>query len=404
MSTGSDLSDYYENGPLGHRYVIHLKSKDEICLHALTLLQTDLVPCYMPVHLSEDETQLLIDLSGCIPFSEIKGKEKAYVKRHYRDLLSSFLSSLIRSLDYALDPYGICYLEDQLFFDRKRQRLVCIYLPLSSRLKGAPLLSSIDENGLDELLHEPYEKKWISTKAMEKLYGYFRRDDEVSSLRYIDKGLWEDSRTLPSWLRILCLLWGIILFLYVFVSPWLEASFPASRLSGLSGILFFICTAVLFSALFVNIKRSSKDSRKMTEEKVIRRKRKNAQMLFPSFDMSEQNYAQSFELHSDPVQLIRIDHLSGNHSGHPRLTIWTNACTVGSDSDCCDIPIDHPSVALLHAQFGHDDYGFFIEPLQESKPTFRNRQRIRPNIVTYLEEGDIVGIGDLEYKTHFIHD
>ena len=65
MSTGSDLSDYYENGPLGHRYVIHLKSKDEICLHALTLLQSDLVPCYMPVHLSEDETQLLIDLSGC---------------------------------------------------------------------------------------------------------------------------------------------------------------------------------------------------------------------------------------------------------------------------------------------------------------------------------------------------
>ena len=63
MSTGSDLSEYYENGPLGHRYVIHLKSKDEICLHALTLLQTDLLPCFIPVFLSEDEDDLLIDLN-----------------------------------------------------------------------------------------------------------------------------------------------------------------------------------------------------------------------------------------------------------------------------------------------------------------------------------------------------
>ena len=127
-------------------------------------------------------------------------------------------------------------------------------------------------------------------------------------------------------------------------------------------------------------------------------------MLFPSFDSSEETPDQPLELHTDPVQLIRIDHLSDLHREPVRLTIWTNACTIGSDSDCCDLPVDHVSVALLHAQFGHDEYGFFIEPLQESKPTFRNRQRIRSNTVTYLEEGDIVGIGDLEYKTHFIHD
>ena len=129
MSTESNLSVCFENSPLGHRYVIHLKSKDEVCLHALTLLQSDSLPCFLPAELNENEDILSIDLAGCIPLSELKGKDKSYVKQHHRQLLSSFLYSLIQSVDHAMDPGGICFLEDQLFYDRKKQKLVAVYLP-----------------------------------------------------------------------------------------------------------------------------------------------------------------------------------------------------------------------------------------------------------------------------------
>jgi pSer/pThr/pTyr-binding forkhead associated (FHA) protein len=151
------------------------------------------------------------------------------------------------------------------------------------------------------------------------------------------------------------------------------------------------------------MKRSSQSRKELSEDKERRRKKKNAQMLFPS-DSPQKDPNGPLELHAEPVQLIRIDLKSDSCIEHSRYTIWTNCCTVGSDSDCCDIPIDHSSVALRHAQFAHDEFGFYVEALQENKPTFRNRQRIRSNVVTYLEEGDIVGLGDLEFKTHFIHD
>ncbi len=403
MSTGSDLSEYYENGPLGHRYVIHLKSKDEICLHALTLLQTDLLPCFIPVFFSEDEDDLLIDLKGCIPLSSLKGKERFYVRKHYKELISSFLRSLIQSLDHALDPHGICYLENQLFYDRIKQRLVCIYLPVSSRMKGEPLLSSIDENGLDELLHEPYEKKWISEKAMEMLYAYFRKDDEASALRYIDNTLWEESHTLPSRLRYLCIFWGLLVFSYILFSPKLKHKLRGTSYASLPGMLIVFLSITILVILLVYMKKTSHERKELSEEKDRRRKRKNAQMLFPTSDSTSTYQDDPLELHAEPVQLIRIDHKNTDSRDKDRVTIWTNACTVGSDSDCCDIPIDHPSIALCHARFAHNEFGFYIESLQDSKPTFRNRQRIRSNMMTYLEEGDIVGLGDLEYKTHFIH-
>ena len=103
------------------------------------------------------------------------------------------------------------------------------------------------------------------------------------------------------------------------------------------------------------------------------------------------------------MQLIRIDDRSSKSKEKTRFTIWTNTCTVGCDSDCCSLPIDHPSLALKHAVFGHDEYGFYIEALQENKGTYKNRQRIRSELRSYLEEGDIVGIGELEFEVHFIH-
>ena len=404
MSTESNLSVCFENSPLGHRYVIHLKSKDEVCLHALTLLQSDSLPCFLPAELNENEDILSIDLAGCIPLSELKGKDKSYVKQHHRQLLSSFLYSLIQSVDHAMDPGGICFLEDQLFYDRKKQKLVAVYLPLNSRLNSAPFLSSIDESGLDDLLHYAYEQNWISTKAMDHLYEYFRNDDDSSALHYITSGLWDDSRTLLVRLRSILICWTILLVSDISLSPRIKRHFSCSILSVLPDMLFFAGTVSLLIMLFIRIRNDTKDKKLFSEKKNRRRRNRNTRILFPSSESSEQNTDLSFEFHQDPVQLIRIDNRTSNSVPATRLTIWTNTCTVGSDSDCCALSIDHSSLALKHAVFGHDEYGFYVEALQNSKGTFRNKQRIKPEERSYLKEGDLVGLGDLEFEVHFIHD
>ena len=333
MSTESNLSVCFENSPLGHRYVIHLKSRDEVCLHALTLLQSDSLPCFLPAVLDENEENLTIDLTGCIPLSELKGKDRSYVNQHHRQLFTSFLYSLIRSVDHAMDPGGICYLENQLFFDRKNKKLAAVYLPLTSRFSSAPYLSSIDESGLDDLLHYAYEHNWISTKAMDHLYESFRNDDDSSALHYISGGLWDDSRTLLVRLRSLIICWAILLVSDISLSPKVKRHFSGSILSVLPDLLFFAGTAFLLIMLFIRIRNDTKDKKLFSEKKNRRRKKRNTRILFPSSEKAEQNKDLSFEFHQDPVQLIRIDNCTSNNVPATRLTIWTNTCIVGSDSD-----------------------------------------------------------------------
>ena len=402
MSTGSDLSDYYENGPFGQRYVIHLKSKDEICLHALTILQADLLPCYLPVYISEDDTDLLIDVSSCTPLSSLTGKEKMYVRRHYKKLLSEFLSEILHSLDYALDPCGICYLEEKLFYNRITGKLVCIYLPLKARIQGGSVLtSSIKEHGMDELIHVPMKNNWISVRAMEKLYSFFRSEDEAGAVKYIQSGLWEDSRSLPHDLNMVCRLWGVFMIIYVVCSKFIERAYAGSSIASVPNILFMICTISVFALLFLHLKNESAEKRSMVEEKARRRKIRNTQILFPSSDTGQD--PSSSEFSSDPVLFLRISSSSKADPDMDAFTVWTNELTIGCDADCCDHYIDHSSLALRHCRFGHDVQGFFVEALSDKKGTYLNRRRIPSSEKAYLQEGDILGIGELEYKTHFVH-
>ena len=205
MSTESDI---LRSGLSGQRYIFHLKSKDEICLHALSILQAELLPCFLPAELSSDEEKLRFDLRSCIPLSELKGKDRCYVKRHARKLLCGFLSELLLALHYAMDLNGILYTRDNLFYDRENKKLVCIYLPLHIRLTGRTArLSGCDEHEMDELLSIPYEMKWIAPSSMEKLYTCFRKDEEQSALSYIQNDLWDESQPFPRTLRLLFLLW-----------------------------------------------------------------------------------------------------------------------------------------------------------------------------------------------------
>ena len=405
MSTGSDLSDRYENSPLGQQYVIRLHSKEEICLHALSILQADLLPCYLPAYLSDDEQELLIDCNGCIPLSELNGKDKSFVEKNYRRLITEFLSDLIRSLDYSLSLSGICYLEEKLFYNRVTQKIVCIYLPLTSRLfKKAALVSKIDENALDELLHVPYEKKWITPDAMENLYSFFRKNDEASAVRYLQAAFWEDSRAFPSCLRRICLIWSIFLVLYAFGSRLIEKRFSENPLSSLPNLLFLLSTGSVFLCLILHIRKSSTEKQAMTKEKTKRRKTRNAQMLFPTSTKEEDAGSGKYAFSNDPVQFESVTIGTGSQTDLPRFTVWLNTLLVGSDSDCCDLAIDHPSLALCHAVFAHDKKGFYIEALQEAKGTFLNRKRLPLNEKAYLQQGDIVGLGDLEYRTLFLHE
>jgi len=405
MSTGSDHSDRYENSPLGQQYVIRLHSKEEICLHALSILQADLLPCYLPAYLSEDETELIIDSNGSIPLSELKGKDKAFVEKNYRKLLTSYLSDLIRSLDHSLSLSGICYLEEKLFYNRITKRIVCIYLPLKSRLlKKTVLLSKLDESALDELLHVPYEKKWITQEAMKNLYSYFRKNDEASAVRYLQGAFWEDARAFPSHLRRISLIFSLFLVLYAFGSRFIEKRFSESPLSSLPDLLFFLCTASLFLCLFLHIRKSSSERQEMTKEQTKRRKTRNAQMLFPTSTKAKESGSDKYAFSKDPVQFESVAAETDPQTDLPRFTVWLNTLLVGSDSDCCDLAIDHPSLALCHAVFAHDKKGFYIEALQEAKGTFLNRRRLPLNEKAYLQQGDIVGLGDLEYRTLFLHE
>lgn len=401
MSTGFELSDHYENGPLGQRYVIHLKSRDEICLHALTILQADLLPCFLPVYLSDDECDLLIDTSSCTPLSSLKGKEKIYVHRHYRKLLSEFLSEILRSFDHALDAAGIIYLEEKLFYNRITGKLACIYLPLKSRIRGGSALSSsIKEHAMDELLHIPMKNNWISVRAMEKLYFLCQAEDEGAALNYIRNGLWEDSRPIPSSLAAVLRLWGVFMFLYVLSSKYIERAYAGSSIASLPNTLFAICTLLVLLLLLLHLKKESEDKKNMIEEKTKRRKIRNTQILFPSSDTGTSD---PLDFSSDPVQFLRIRSAGKEDPDTDLFTIWTNTLTLGRDADSCDHFIDHPSLALRHCTFGHDVQGFFVEALSDKKGTFLNRRRIPVNEKAYLEEGDILGIGELEYATHFVH-
>ena len=239
---------------------------------------------------------------------------------------------------------------------------------------------------------------------MDHLYEYFRNDDDSSALHYITSGLWDDSRTLLVRLRSILICWTILLVSDISLSPRIKRHFSCSILSVLPDMLFFAGTVSLLIMLFIRIRNDTKDKKLFSEKKNRRRRNRNTRILFPSSESSEQNTDLSFEFHQDPVQLIRIDNRTSNSVPATRLTIWTNTCTVGSDSDCCALSIDHSSLALKHAVFGHDEYGFYVEALQNSKGTFRNRQRIKPEERSYLKEGDLVGLGDLEFEVHFIHD
>jgi len=401
MSTEKNL---YEKSPFGQHYIIHLQGNDEICLHALSILQADLLSCYLPVYKNFDDHSLCVNLNGCIPLRDLKGKDRSFVNRHYRSLFTSFFSEIIRSLNYALPLSGICCLEEHLYYHRFSQKIVCIYLPLKSKLQGhKTLLSDYDENAFEELLRIPYERKWISPRATEELYRLFRNDDECSVSAYIQKLFWEHSKKVPDQIRQILSLWGLIAISSILFSGRIRILFHKTVLASLPNLFFLLSTVLSFYVLITFSRQNTKSKNAITESKQQRRKTRNAQMLFPIENEKGEKNDPFSETLFDPIHFQEISASAAQgRSGH-QFTIWTDEFVVGEDSDCCDYPIGHHHLSLQHAIFVKDPTGLYVQDLGSGSGTFVNRRRLMKNEKVYLEDGDILGLGDMEFRTSYLH-
>ncbi len=383
--------------------IIHLESENEICLHALSILQTDHLSCFLPIVPTEDSRSYLINTDDCAPLSSLSFRDRIFVRRHIRSLISDFFLNIISSMDYSMSPQGILYTQDQLYFNRHKKVLSCVYLPLHSTLQGKQVrLSGIEEAWLDELFRIPLENKWISSQRLEMLYTFFRNDDEDGARYFVTHSIWKRPSFMSSHMKRSICYWFILLFLYTFFSVYAEQYFRGMFMGQLPFLLLLVSTILVIASLLWSEKKRHHANKMHNIEKSQRRKMRNAQILFPENDSLLVD-ASTYEFTENPVQLTDIS-VAPVCERTQSFTIWTKGFTVGLDSDCCDLAIDHTSVSLKHAFFGTDNYGFFVEDLHSHQGTFVNRTRIAPNEKYYLTDGDIIGIGKKEFILHFIRE
>ena len=378
-----------------------IKDQEEICLHALEILQTDPASSYLPVYIGQDNSSLIIDTSECVRFSTLSFSDRLYVERNFRKLFSDFLLSIIHSLDQGLSPGGIWYNGEHLYYHPKLHRIMCIYLPLKDHLQGkAVLLSEIHDDNMDELLRVFFEKKWITQDLLEPVYRFFVNDEEEALRNYIRKDMWKEQSALPSSLKSALAAYAVLFILYILFSPYTEEYFSETILALIPGFLFLTSTLLLFSSLLLYARTEKKNQDHLLSEKNKRRKDRNAKMLFPSEKALKNTSSCIYEFAADPVQFIET---TVGKEEHKRFTVWTKGFTIGLDTDCCDLTIDHSSVSLKHAFLGTDEKGFYIEDLHSQHGSFVNRKRIDPEEKYYLSDGDLIGFGKKEFIMHFVH-
>lgn len=383
--------------------MIHLENEDEICLHALSILQADHLSCYLPILPTDDPKSYLIGSDHCVPVMHLSFRDKFYVSRHIRKLLTDFLMNVISSMDYAMSPQCILFAQDQLYFHRKEKKLVCVYLPLRTSIRGHQArLSGVEEASLDELFRYPLENKWIPSQSLEQLYRFFREDDEDGARFFLTHTIWKRKSSLTSSQRKSLLGWIILLVFYTLFSPYTSRLFRGTLMADIPDLLVLISTLVLVSLFLLSGRKSAKERRHHDQAKSQRRKSRNAQILFPDKAM-EIDEDSKYAFSDDPVQFTDVS-VAPVSEREQSFTIWTKGFTVGLDCDCCDMAIDHASISLKHAFFGTDEYGFYIEDLKSRHGSFVNRKRIEPFEKNYLSDGDIVGIGKKEFVVHFIRE
>lgn len=400
------MSTEYINQPIrsNEQYdMIHLESKNEICLHALSILQADRLSCFLPILPTEEDQSYLIDSSDQVAFAQLGLIDRIYVRRHIRELISDFLLNIIASMDSAMSPRGILYSQDQLYFHRKKKKLACVYLPLHTTLKGHPVrLSEFEEASLDELLRIPLTRKWIPADRIELLYQFLRDNDEDGARFFLSHCIWKRDPLLSPPAKRIFLIWSISLLVISLLSLCKKDIFRGVLMTKLFAFLILASSICMFGMMLFSERKQRKTRKNHAQEKSQRRKSRNAQMLFPEKTFAL-NDSSIYEFSDDPVQFTDISTMPVSER-EQSFTIWTKGFTVGLDSDCCDLAIDHSSVSLKHAFFGTDEIGFYIEDLQSRHGSFVNRKKIDPYEKCYLSDGDIVGIGKKEFVVHFIRE
>lgn len=400
------MSTEFSNQPISspEQYdMIHLESTNEICLHALSILQTDRLSCYLPVFSTDEKHTYVIDSRDCISISNLNFRDRIYVRRNIRNLVSDFLLNIVSSMDSAMAPQGILYAQDQLYFHRKKKQLACVYLPLHSTLQGhAVRLTEFEEASLDELLRIPLARKWIPSERLEVLYQFIRNDDEDGARYFLAHNIWKRDSTRTLHGKCLLLIWASFLLFISMLYQFGNHLFRGAIMGKLIIFLVLASSICMIVAMLFSEWNHRKERKNHALEKSQRRKSRNAQILFPD-DSTILNQESLYEFSDDPVQFTDVS-VPPVHEREQSFTIWTKGFTVGLDSDCCDLSIDHSSVSLKHAFFGTDENGFYIEDLQSKQGSFVNRKRIDPYERYYLSDGDLVGIGKKEFLVHFIRE
>ena len=82
--------------------------------------------------------------------------------------------------------------------------------------------------------------------------------------------------------------------------------------------------------------------------------------------------------------------IAGNTSEH---TVSVLPCTIGRDSNRCDLVLPEPAVSRVHARFMQDGSGLYIEDLSEHNGTFVNGRKLASLGKMKIKEGDGISLG-----------
>jgi len=193
------------------------------------------------------------------------------------------------------------------------------------------------------------------------------------------------------------------LFSFILCSAVIENVFYENAFRFLPWILFILSTVSTLTVLCHYSKKNLHIKNTLFSSKEQRRKTRNAQLLFPQQENKSDWEDASSGLLIHPVLFEEITADSNQKNEGKRFTFWTNEFLIGEDATLCDYCIEHKHLSLRHALLMKDATGIYVQDLNSLSGTFVNRRRLQKNEKVYLEDGDILGLGDVEFRARYVH-
>lgn len=388
----------------GRLYILNLKQDEEVVLHALEILQTDLVSCFIPVYMRNVSVsqQLLYDVNQRTAFSKLNKSQKQYIKKHWKRLFSRFWEDLCISLDYAMCPAAILFDVEHIFFDAEKDSIMCWYTPLRSVMdQQVCLLSAFSTDAIDTLLGDSFIDEFYPEEEKENLLAFFRQNDEKGLIRYLHSDFWSVKRDKLHAEDLQFIMWAIS-FPFFFIALSVLQNQASARIisTKLLSLIFILINLLSVSYMLVSAKRKKRKKQEIQKRVLVNRKERETRLLFPEEWRANGN-TPNLMMGFHPIQFIELPQPQSHEKPMRRFVIWTDRFLVGSDSDLCDYCIADASLAYRHALFVRDEKGMNIEAISAEKNTYVNRRKVTKRNAVPIEDGDIIGLGDLEFEAHY---